>query len=98
MSITGSSSGDAEAEDAAAEIPPELRLDVRRDGPVAEAPRGEPGLEVPADETMERRLLGSPVLVVFRTPLPPRTGRGAGSRPRCAGRDHEPIRRRESSR
>jgi hypothetical protein len=88
----------AEAEDAAAEILPQLSLDVRRDGPLAEAASGEPGLQVPADDTMKRRLLGTTAFVAIRTSWPPRIGRAARSRPACADRDHECIRRREHSR
>jgi len=95
---SAASAGEAEAEDAAAEILPQLPLDVCRDGPLAEAASGEPALQVPADEPMKRRLLGTTAFVAIHSPWPPRTSMEARSRPRCAERDHEPIRRRESSR
>lgn len=90
--------GEAEAEDAAAEILPKLRLDVRGDGPLGEAAGGEPALQVPADEPMKWRLLGSTAFVAIGTSWPPRTGRAARLRPACADRGHECIRRRESAR
>jgi hypothetical protein len=49
--------GEAAAEDAAAEVGPELLFDVRRDGLVALLACGEPGLEVRGDDPVERRLV-----------------------------------------
>jgi hypothetical protein len=48
------SAGEAEAEDAAAEILPQLRLDVRRDRPLAEAASGEPAFQ-PGRASGDRR-------------------------------------------
>jgi hypothetical protein len=56
-----------ETEDAAAEILPQLCLDVRWDGSLAEAASGEPALQVPDDEPMKRRLLGTTALVAICT-------------------------------
>ena len=95
---SAASAGEAEAEDAAAEILPKLPLDVCRDGPLAKAASGKPGLQVPSDEPMKRRLLGTTAFVAIRTSWPPRNGRGARSRPACADRGHECIRRPESAR
>ena len=95
---SAASAGEAEAEDAAAEILPKLPLDVCRDGPLAKAASGKPGLQVPSDEPMKRRLLGTTAFVAIHSPWPPPTSMEARSRPRCAERDHERIRRRESSR
>ncbi len=89
---------EAEAQEAAAEILPKLPLDVCGDGLLTEAASGKPGLQVPADEPMKRRLLRTTAFVAIRTPWPPRIGRATCSRSACANRDHEPIRRRESSR
>ncbi|MFM9059230.1 MAG: hypothetical protein ACKOSQ_08920 [Planctomycetaceae bacterium] len=65
MQVDVAVEGGAEAEDAAAEIVPTLPLDVRRDGSLAEAASGEPALQVPADEPMKRRLLGTTALVAI---------------------------------
>jgi len=80
-------SGKTKTEDDAAEILPKLFLNVFRHGPLPDGPLGKPGLEVPGDESVERRLLGPAALIPLRRPVRRESPRRRG---RCmlADRDH----------
>ncbi len=76
---TAAGSGESKTENAAAEVRPKLFLDEGLDWMLAKTPLGEACLEVPGDDTVERRSLGAASGVVLwlagRSALPDRAGR-----------------------